>query len=160
MHLWPAGHHFTMHSAISPPGSTRTSLFIIFWLDFMKNKTISFQKSVVSCTLIWFGNLLVQLDNSIASNCLPKDWKQTLFVCVCVCVDCSKDLWYLLLSLVSGTARYFPWTVFHSWIHVYRAHYTAGVYLQNMIFIYQQAFSGRTFHRGNTNFLPLYPVKT
>ena len=88
-----------MHSAISPPGSTRTSLFIIFWLDFMENKIISFQKNVVSCTLIWFGNLLVQLDSSVASNCLPKDWKQTLFVCVCVCVWIvlkTFDIYYCL----------------------------------------------------------------
>ena len=82
------GHQFTMHSAVSPPGSTRTSLFIIFWLDFMERKKSTFSKNIVNCTLIWFGNLLVQLDNSFASNCacLKIENKYSLCMCVCVCV--------------------------------------------------------------------------
>jgi len=128
--------------------------------------------------LIWFDNLLIHLslgkevDNLFACNyaCLSTKNNQFVYVqvgvCGCVCVyDVSKDFWYLLLleclwwSLVARTARYLPWTVYHSWIYVYVAHYTAGVYLQNMVFIFQQAFSGRKFHSEKYKFPTTLPCE-
>lgn len=92
------------------------------------------------------------LDDLFAYNCAYLKTKNNHSLCMgaCVCVVVvSKDLRYLLLrlSLVGGIARYYQWTLFHSWIYVSMAHYTAVVYLQNIVLIFQQAFSGRKFHR-------------